>query len=251
MTARRIFSTALVTICVLAGLLADASANHPPLNSQPSGSTVSVPYTICIDPGHPSEVGSGTTGRHITEMRAGWLVALKLRSVLEARGMTVVVTKQSESEFVRNRARAEVANDAHADYMIRLHCDADAGTGIASYAPDRQGVNHGVRGPDRDVIDESQAMGRAFHSVMVHSLHGALADRGFHPDTMTAVGRKQGALTGSIYSQVPVVLVEMCVLTNPNDEKFIVQPKNQAHLAEAMADGIEAALHVRNAGSQR
>jgi N-acetylmuramoyl-L-alanine amidase len=202
-------------------------------------------YVICIDPGHPSEVGTGTEGRHITEMRAAWEEARQLEKVLEARGMKVVLTKHSEKQLVRNRRRAEIANDAHADYMIRLHCDANAGSGIASYAPDGQGVSDGVRGPSAEVIAESQRMGKAFHTTMVKSLHGALPDRGFLPDTRTAVGRKHGALIGSIFSKVPVVLVEMCVLTNPHDEAFIRNPKNQKLLANAMADGIEAALAAR------
>jgi N-acetylmuramoyl-L-alanine amidase len=202
-------------------------------------------YTICIDPGHPSEVSRGTTGKHITEMQAAWDVALKLRAVLIARGMNVVMTKQSEGQFVRNRDRAEIANNAHADYMIRLHCDADAGTGIAVYAPDRQGLSDGVRGPAISVIYNSQVMGSAFHGELIRSLNGDLKDRGFMSDTKTAVGAKQGALTGSIFSAVPVVLVEMCVLTNPADEQFILQQKNQELLAEAMANGIQAALKVR------
>lgn len=200
-------------------------------------------YVVCIDPGHPSEVGRGTQGRHITEIQAAWIVAQKLRATLIQRGFTVVMTKTSEYEFVRNRARAETANDAHADYMIRLHCDADAGTGIATYAPDRQGVSDGRRGPSQSVIASSQSMAKVFHRVMIASLHGTLKDRGLLPDTSTAVGGKQGALTGSIYSKVPVVLVEMCVLTNPKDEQFILQPQNQQLLANAMANGIQAALN--------
>jgi N-acetylmuramoyl-L-alanine amidase len=205
-------------------------------------------YTICIDPGHPSEVGRGTAGKHISEIHAAWVVAMKLRDVLVARGMRVVLTKRSENQFVRNRARAEIANDAHADFMVRLHCDANAGSGIACYAPDRQGVAAGVRGPAQLIIKESQAMGRVFHKTLIGSLKGALIDRDFLPDTMTAVGGKQGALTGSIFSRVPVVLIEMCVLTNPVDERFILQPKNQDLLASAIADGIVAALKVRADG---
>jgi len=200
------------------------------------------PYVICIDPGHPSEVGSGTHGRHITEIEAAWQVAQRLQSELRARGMKVVLTKHKEHEFVRNRKRAEIANQNHADYMVRLHCDSDAGTGIASYAPDRQGAIDGVTGPSKVVIKESQKMGLAFHMAMVKSLDGKLKDRGFLPDTSTAVGRKHHALIGSIFSKEPVVLVEMCVLTNPKDEKFIRDPKNQAVLAKAMADGVQAAL---------
>ena len=35
--------------------------------------------TVCIDPGHPSEVGEGTRGKRITEMKAAWKVALLLK----------------------------------------------------------------------------------------------------------------------------------------------------------------------------
>jgi len=156
------------------------------------------------------------------------------------------MTKNAEDEYVRNEARADAANEFDADYMVRLHCDADAGSGIASYAPNQEGVSGGVHGPSQDVIGSSQTMGRIFHETMVTSLHHALVDRGFHPDTMTAVGAKQGALTGSIYSRVPVVLVEICVLTNPQDEQFILQPKNQELVSTSIAAGIEAALGARD-----
>jgi len=49
-------------------------------------------------------------------------------------------------------------------------------------------------------------------------------------------------LTGSIFSQVPVVLAEMCVLSNRKDEAFILQEKNQDQLARAMAAGVQAVL---------
>jgi len=199
-------------------------------------------YVICIDPGHPSEVGSGTQGRHITEIEAAWQVAQRLKTELQARGMRVVLTKKKEHEFVRNRRRAEIANQNHADYMVRLHCDSDAGTGIASYAPDQQGSIDGVTGPSKGVIKASRKMGAEFHRTMVKSLDGRLKDRGFLPDTSTAVGRKHHALIGSIFSKSPVVLVEMCVLTNPKDEQFMRDPKNQTLLAKAMADGVQAAL---------
>lgn len=198
---------------------------------------------ICIDPGHPSEVGRGTAGRHISEIAAAWDVALRLKAILTARGATVVMTKSSEYEFVRNRRRAEIANDAHADLMIRLHCDANSGTGIATYAPDRQGVAaDGFRGPTAAVISESQTAARRFHAAMIATLGGALHDKGVLPDTETAVGGRQGALTGSIYSKVPVVLVEMCVLTNPKDEDFIRSARGQDLMAHALADGVAAAV---------
>lgn len=200
--------------------------------------------TICIDPGHPSEVGSGTQGRHITEIQAAWRVSLKLKEALQSEGARVIMTKTSEKQFVRNKDRAFTANRAHAALMVRLHCDADAGTGIATYAPDRQGTSGGRRGPDKSVIEESQRIAPAFHAAMVKALGGSLHDRGLHADTATAVGGRQGALTGSIYSEVPVVLVEMCVLTNRKDEAFMETQQGQEKMARALAAGVIAAVQV-------
>ena len=77
---------------------------------------------------------------------------------------------------------------------------------------------------------------------MAAGLKGALRDNGCLPDIRTAVGSKQGALTGSIWSQVPVVLVEMCVLSNAKDEAFLLSEVGQERMAKALAAGVEAAL---------
>ncbi len=199
---------------------------------------------ICIDPGHPSEVGSGTEGRHITEIEAAWIIAQRMKALLLADGYTVVLTKSSENQFVKNRQRAETANFSHAALMVRLHCDGGEGigSGLAVYAPDRQGrAAGGKTGPTTAVIAASQSAAKLFYKTVAADLAGKLATRGLHPDTATRVGGMQGALTGSIYSQVPVVLVEMCVLTNPHDEAFIRSDSGQAAMAHALVDGAEMA----------
>jgi N-acetylmuramoyl-L-alanine amidase len=200
--------------------------------------------TICIDPGHPSESGRGTQGRHLTEIDAAWQVAQILKEDLAKRGYRVVLTKQSAQEFVTNKRRAQIANDCNSALLLRLHCDADAGTGIASYAPDRQGTANGVTGPDKRIIEESQNALREFYPAMIKSLDGLLANRGMFADTSTRIGGKQGALTGSIYSKVPVILVEMCVLTNPHDEAIISSAVGKQRIAAALTAGVNAAVPV-------
>ena len=197
---------------------------------------------ICIDPGHPSEVGEGTRGKKLTEMRAAWLVAKRLEALLKAAGHDVILTKKSEKEFVKNRKRAETANAFHADLHVRLHCDSEGGTGFWTYFPDRQGTDStGKRGPSADVIAACKERAPKFHAALAAGLKGALRDNGCLPDIRTAVGSKQGALTGSIWSQVPVVLVEMCVLSNAKDEAFLVSEKGQDQMAKALAAGVAAA----------
>lgn len=200
---------------------------------------------VCIDPGHPSEVGRGTQGKKLTEMRAAWTQALLVRDRLTAKGIRVVLTKPGENVKVRNRARAEIANRANADLMLRLHCDAANGSGFTSYYPDRQGKAEGVRGPSRDVIQASRAKARAFHAALSQVLKGSLVDNGLKPDVATAIGGKQGALTGSVFSKVPVVLVEMVVLTNRKDEAFLLSSRGQRLMADGLTAGVLAALKVK------
>lgn len=207
---------------------------------------------VCVDPGHPSEVASGRAMQHGTnETRVAWEVALKLREALGARGYGVVLTKSREDELVRNRARAEVANRAGCALMVRLHCDASVESGFAVYYPDRAGrARDGTDGPARAVIEGSRRAAAAVHAGMAEGLRGALRDNGVRTDYQTKVGREQGgALTGSIFSEVPVVTVEMVVLSDERDAEFIKAEEGQRRMAEAIAEGV--ARFVAPAGSPR
>jgi N-acetylmuramoyl-L-alanine amidase len=197
---------------------------------------------VCIDPGHPSEVGRGTQGKKLTELHANWVQAQLLKQRLEKRGIKVIMTKPREQKLVRNQDRAGVANAARADLMIRLHCDASSGTGFTVYAPNQQGTDRNFRGPSSKIIQESQTRAKRFHVAMAEALKGRLKDNGLHPDQHTAVGSRHGALVGSIYSRVPVILVEMVVLTNPKDEAYLLSGKGQSEMADALEAGVMAAL---------
>lgn len=197
---------------------------------------------VCIDPGHPSEVASGKNVQNGTsETHIDWAIASKLREILEAKGYEVVMTKEAEDELVRNKDRALVANRARAALMIRLHCDASEERGYAIYYPDRQGrARDGTTGPAPNVIDESRRAAEAVHAGMAEGLQGSLNDNGVRTDYQTKVGREQGgALTGSIFSEVPVVTIEMVVLSNSSDADFIKTDDGQRRMAESIADGIE------------
>ena len=196
---------------------------------------------VCIDPGHPSEVASGRDEQNGTnETAVAWAVAVRLRESLEARGYEVVMTKSSEDELVRNRDRAEFANRAGADLLLRLHCDASNSRGFAVYYPDRQGTaKDGTVGPAPPVIEGSRRAARTVHAGLARGLAGALQDNGVRTDWQTKVGREQGgALTGSIFSRVPVVTIEMVVLSDPSDAEFIKTEAGQRRMAESIAEGV-------------
>lgn len=183
-------------------------------------------------------------GKRLTEVGVAWRVAVRLKVLLEQDGAKVVMTKSRENERVTNRRRAEIANEARAGLMLRLHCDSAPASGTSTYYPDTAGTApDGARGPSPDVIERSRKLAKPFHEALMRGLKGALSDRGLLTDRQTGIGAKQGgALTGSIYSRVPVLLVEMCVLNNPHDEAFAATPDGEAKLASSLRDGVVAAL---------
>lgn len=201
---------------------------------------------ICIDPGHPSENGVGAKGKTISEVQLVWNVALRTKAELQKAGYRVVLTKQSLMEKVTNRRRAEIANASKASLLLRLHADAGSHSGFATFYPDRVGKVGSKSGPSATVISASKRMGPIFHRAAAAKLLPELKDLGAKPDTKTMIGGRQGALTGSIYSEVPVILVELCVLTNSKDDAFAGTVNGQKRFTAALVAGVRAAVPVSN-----
>jgi N-acetylmuramoyl-L-alanine amidase len=219
-------------------------SNQSPQANEAAKSPVPVTNpVVCIDPGHPSETSAGNVLQNgTTEVHIVWVVGLKLKALLEAEGMKVVMTKSKESEVVTNKERAMIANQAKAAVMIRLHCDASTDSGYAVYSPDRQGTVQGVTGPTPEIIARSRVAAELVHKGMGRVLEGVLKDGGVRGDSKTFVGSRQGALTGSIFSEVPAVLIEMVVLSNKEDAEFIKTEAGQMKMAKAIAEGIKLYL---------
>ena len=197
---------------------------------------------ICVDPGHPSETSAGTeTNDHkLTERHVNWVEALLLKKLLEHDGARVVLTKAAEKQFVTNRHRAEIANQAHADLFLRLHCDYASEEGFATFYPNRTGTVQGHTGPSKRILRLSYADALLFQKAAINALNGKLNDRGARGESRTSVGAKQGALTGSIFSNVPALTVEMCVLNQPHDVKFIRSHNGPNELARSLEAGTVA-----------
>lgn len=91
---------------------------------------------ICIDAGHNnSGWDTGASGNGLREQDITWLIADKLRKLLESVGITVVMTRTSNEQNVgvdlnsSLRRRVEICNKLGCDYFISIHCNAGGGTG--------------------------------------------------------------------------------------------------------------------------
>jgi N-acetylmuramoyl-L-alanine amidase len=198
-------------------------------------------FLVCIDPGHPSETSSGAKANGLSENRLNWQVAKRLEKRLNTMGIACILTKKSENEFVTNRRRAEIANEAQASLFIRLHCDVGKGRGFTWYYPNRAATKDGVTGPTPEVQLASKRAVQILNEAMKPVLRGHLASNRVLTDASTFVGGKQGGvLTGSIFSQVPTALLEMCFINQKRDAQFIASVKGQEKMAEALALAIRA-----------
>ena len=102
-------------------------------------------FVVVIDPGHqgqgnntPEPIGPGSsqtkpavadgTGgvvTHVRESVVNLAVSLKVREMLRAHGITVVMVRTSENVNIPNSKRAAIANREHAGLFLRLHCDGE------------------------------------------------------------------------------------------------------------------------------
>lgn len=232
--------------CFITGCAARPSVVERPVSTVPPDLSGAV---IVIDAGHPSENGHGATSpRGTVESQITLAVARKVETMLKERDITVVMTRTQQDQVVTNRERAEIANRARAQALIRLHCDARAASGTATYYPDRRGTVDGVTGPSAEVISRSERLANIFHSRLIIAMGPDWGDVGVFGDSKTAVGERQGALTGSIFSEVPAITVEMVSLANARDDAFITTEEGQLRMARGIVAGIEAYLRSPAAG---
>jgi len=213
----------------------------PPGFEEAAGRVAASGFLVCVDPGHPSETSAGANAHGLSENRLNWQVAVRLARRLKEAGVACKLTKNTENQYVTNRQRAETANQARANLLIRLHCDVGGGRGYAWYYPDRAGTKYGVTGPPPNVQRDSRRAAHILNEAMRPVLRGALQSNPIKTDAATFVGGKQGGvLTGSIFSKVPTALIEMCFINQKSDARFIASEAGQEKMAEALAAGIVA-----------
>lgn len=214
---------------------------HCDCSAQTASKSAAMPKTIiAVDPGHPSETSRGCAHHGLTELQIVWDVALKLEKLIDSNpSLKSIKTKTEVETTVTNRRRAEIANEAQAALMVRLHCDSGKGTGCTVYYPDQPGTTQGVTGPTLEVIAASAVAAEYMQQGLAEVLGDKLKLNPIKTDSVTYVGSKQGALTGSIFSKVPALVVEMVYLNNASDAAFIGDPKNQDLVALGIYNGIK------------
>ena len=203
-------------------------------------------FVVVIDAGHqakgdnspePIGPGSSTTKPSVSSGTSGVAtrrdesivnleISLKIQKELKARGIKVIMVRTKQDVNISNAERAEVANKAKADLLLRIHCDSAGSSmrGVLTLVP---GKNKWT-GP---IVAPSAKAGKAIHKATLKTT-GA-RDRGIDART---------DMSGFNWSEVPSVIVETGVMSNATEDRLLSSDSYQKKLAEGISDGVESYL---------
>src|SRR5213596_638529 len=196
--------------------------------------------TVVLDPGHGG-YDKGQVSRLGYEKDFALDVARKLRPLLQAKGLRVIMTREGDY-FVPLEVRAQIANKARNSIFVSVHFngtndDPDAtGFEIFSFTP--RGApstsDSTVRSSSFNMQPGSEvdAQSMALSACIYHSLLGLI------PEYDRGIKRARFAVLR--LTKVPAVLIEGGFLTEQGQCKLIAQKEWRAKLAHAISVGIES-----------
>lgn len=202
---------------------------------------------VAIDPGHqgpgqdmsgvePNGPGSdimkarlatGTSGcvSGLDEYELDLDVSLKLRDELIKRGYRVIMTRETHDIDISNIERCQVANEAGADILLRIHANGSEDgsvSGALTAAPS-------ASNPYVSDIYES-CMKLADDLINAYCETTGLYNRGIWiTDDMTGIN----------WSDMPVTILEMGFMTNPGDDAYMADAANQDVMVQGIANGVD------------
>lgn len=178
-------------------------------------------FIILVDAGHGgSDGGARARDSGVWEKEINLKTALALKAALEESGARVLMTRETDREYHRNKrkdlsARLEIARQGGADLLISVHMN--------EYRSRRES------GPQvfyRAGQEKSRLLAGAIQQAMVRCLSPA---------------KRREALAGDYFMlslEIPSVLVECGFLSNAAEEKLLLTDAYRDQAARAIRDGV-------------
>lgn len=201
---------------------------------------------IAIDAGHQShgnsdqepvgpgsdetkaKVASGTSGSAsgLKEYELTLEASMKLKEELQSRGYQVYMIRETNDVDISNAERAQAAAGQGADILVRIHAngvDDSSVHGALTMAPSLDNPYVGA------IASKCQSLSRA----VVDSFCAATG--------AANLGVQQtDNMSGINWSTIPVTIVEMGFMTNPEEDLLMASEDYQNKMAAGIADGIDS-----------
>lgn len=211
-------------------------------------------HIVALDPGHqsfevdmsaPEPIGpgasqtkmkatTGTTGKFtgVPEYQLVLTIGLALRDELEQRGYEVVMTREDNMTAISNKERAEVATNAGADILVRIHADGNNDTSV-------HGAMTMVPSTNNPYVaylhDDSYMLGEQI--INAYCSQTGMKNNGVVlSDNMSGIN----------WSTVPVTILEMGFMSNQTDDENMQDAAYQKNMVQGIADGIDAYFELKD-----
>lgn len=228
-----------LALCVAFACGMDARAEEGEKKQEGNG------HLVAIDAGHQSKgnsekeplgpgasemkakVSGGTKGvsTGVYEYELTLEVSLKLKEELENRGYEVYMVRESHDVDISNSERAQMAYDSGAEVFVRIHANGSENrkaNGAMTICPTEK--NPYVAG----LYNDSRRLSELVLDGLTAST-GCRKERVWETDTMSGIN----------WSQIPVTIVEMGYMTNPEEDRKMQEEDYQRLIAVGIADGID------------
>ena len=242
----------------------------PPPVRRPSVNKPPARKLVVIDAGHggPDRGMTGPIGTSpwFTEKDVTLSVAMKLATVLRARGVDVLMTRTTDT-LIALSDRGRIANSNHGDVFISIHCNAPGSNtaagarehGFETYflaeakTEDERRVQDmenesvkfetGANAPKGDplsfiITDMAQNEHLRESSDLAQTIQQGLID--VHPGPNRGVQQANFAVLRGSY--MPAVLIEIGFGSNQSEATYLSDQSNQRALARNIAESVVAYL---------
>ncbi|MBO4381721.1 MAG: N-acetylmuramoyl-L-alanine amidase [Bacteroidales bacterium] len=228
-------------------------------------------FKVVIDAGHGAH-DPGCIGSQVNEKTMNLNMALKVGKLIEEHcpEVKVIYTRKTDV-FVELYRRAQIANNAHADLFISIHCNSSenpAGNGVETFVMglSKSEANQAVARKENSAILMEKNYQNNYdgfnpnspESYVVFSLYSTaylnksiiLADKVQKNLVATSHLNNRGVKQANYWVlykvAMPSILIELGFLSNPKDQAYLIQKSNQDRLAATIYNAFVDYLDVVN-----
>lgn len=189
---------------------------------------------VVLDAGHggmdPGKVGANNA----LEKEVNLAVAEKVKAKLEAAGIEVRMTRESDDGLYQESDKNKKISDLNA----RCRIIEESGAEITVSIHQNSFHDSSVSGPQVFYYKESKE-GKTLAEVLQASLDGMLTEKG-----RSAKANDNYYLL--LHTKCPVVIVECGFLSNPGEADLLITEDYQEKVSEAICQGILSYLNVQS-----